>query len=110
MFSYRIIVIVSILASKLILPKNLKLKTKRSFYKVVDYCIVIVHPPDTRPAFAPVFFVSLFAEGLLAKLDRASDLELEGRAFESPWDRHLQRKERKKNEHFDKVLSTLNNR
>lgn len=110
MFGYRIIVIVSILASKLILPKNLKLKTKRSFYKVVDYCIVIVHPPDTRPAFAPVFFVSLFAEGLLAKLDRASDLELEGRAFESPWDRHLLREERKKNEHFDKTLFALNDR
>ena len=53
---------------------------------MVDYCIVIVHPPNARPAFAPVFFVSLFAEGSLAKLDRAYDLDLEGRAFESPWD------------------------
>ena len=48
----------------------------------------------------PVFFSSLFAKGPIAQLDRASDFESEGWAFESLWDRHALHKERKKKECF----------
>ena len=46
------------------------------------------------------FFASLFAKGLIAQLDRASDFESEGWAFGSLWDRHALHKERKKKECF----------
>ena len=60
-------------------------------------------PIPSRPLHLS-FFVRVFKHGPIAQLDRASDFESEGWAFESLWDRHHLPTVRKKNEYFGKIF------